>query len=175
MVLVGLGSLQLAVAQPPTTKSEQLATILRMRPIETHSEAVRKVLGDPRTKDPDFYEFEGFNLLISYARGLPCDPDCVKKNEYCGWSVPRDTLITLVITIKESFHQKDLQKYGIDLGQFKRIDNADHVPGITHFRNEEDGIGIVVNGYQVASISLFPARKYYHLMCAQTKEKCRTQ
>jgi len=149
----------------------QISKLITLHPIESRAEDVKKLLGEPLSKSPDFYKLEEFNVQATYGSGSPCDLGCIQKGQYCGWNVPRGTLITLAIIVKEPFHQKDLKKLEIDVSKYERDENTDHIPGMTHYSNDEQGIGININGHQVESIDLFPAKKYFHFMCPQTKEE----
>jgi hypothetical protein len=140
----------------------QLNKLLRsVVPIETTAEDVKKLLGEPIRRSPDFHEFDGFNVLVSYTTGLPCD-----KEPTYGWNVPRGRVNTFAIIIKAAFHQKDLKTVGIDLSKYEKAegDESVHVPGPIYTNNEE-GIRIYTNGDQVTRIALFSAKKYLHLMC----------
>jgi hypothetical protein len=147
----------------------KISKLMAIHPIEAKAEDVNKLLGEPLSKSPDFYKFEEFNIQATYGSGSPCDPACVQKGQYCGWNVPRNTLITLAIIIKGDFHQRDLKKLGIDVSKYERNENTDHIPGMTRYSSDEQGIGIIINGNQVESIDFFPARKYFHLMCPKEK------
>ena len=147
---------------------EKIAKILALHPIEAKFEDVEGLLGPPLSKSPDFYKLDELNLLVSYNRGAPCNPNCRNGDNYCGWNVPHETLITLTITVKVPFHQKDLMKLGIDLGRFEK-EIAEHSPGVISYTSHEHGSAVIINGNQVESITLFPAKKYHHLRCPQTK------
>src|SRR5437667_3913280 len=131
-------------------------------PIESTASDVRKQWGVPDSLSPDFYAFKDYNILISYSSGAPCESKCIELGYASGWNVPRDTLITAAFMIKpNSIYLKDLD---IDLSKFKRERASDYGGGV-YFSSEEKGIGITVEGDQIATISLFPAKKYFHLMC----------
>lgn len=132
-------------------------------PIETTAADVKKLLGEPISRSPGFHEFDDFNVLIGYTNGLPCE------KEY-GWKVPRDRVITFTIIVKAAFHQKDLKSFGIDLAKYEKdVDPSGHVPE-TIYTNSEEGISVYINGDQVTSIALFPAKKYLHLMCQRANK-----
>ncbi len=132
----------------------------RIIPIEATAEDVKKLLGEPISKSPDFHEFDDFNVLVSYTTGVPCD-----KEPTYGWNVPRGKVNTFAIIIKAAFHQKNLKDLGIDLKKYRREDGG-HIPESSYV-NDEQGITIIINGDQVESIDLFPAKKYLHLMCSK--------
>lgn len=127
-------------------------------PIETTAEDVKRLLGEPVSKSPDFHKSDDFNVLISYTSGLSCE-----KQPTYGWKVPRDRVISFTVIVKTAFHQKDLQNLGIDLSKYEKKEGG-HIPE-TSYDNREEGIGIILNGDQVMSIDLFPPKKYLHLMC----------
>jgi hypothetical protein len=161
-------------ARSQSTVQNRIDKLRQIIPIRSTAENVKKLLGEPIRKSPDFYKFDEFNVMVNYSSGLPCDPDCVKKDEYCGWNVPRGTVITFVISVKVDLHQKDLKSLSIDLSKYKQERASDFGSSI-YYSNAEEGIGVIINGDQVDSISLFPAKKYFHLMCPQLKEKPVTQ
>jgi hypothetical protein len=166
--LVGLHACA-AQGQSSNTLSK-LRKLLRVVPIETTADDVRRSLGEPIRKAPDFHEFEEFNMSVDYASGLPCGHSCIEKGRACGWNVPRDRVITFVVFVKTAFHQKDLRNLGIDLSNYKQ-EKAGHIPESIYYSNDEKGIGIIINGDAVTSINLFPAKKYLYLMCRQACEK----
>lgn len=132
---------------------------------------MKKLLGEPRDKSPDFYKFDHFNVMVSYTTGLTCE----KELSY-GWNVPRGRVITFAMIITAAFHQKDLKNLGIDLSKYEKSE-ARGFPGEfpeTVYENREEGITIIINGDQVTSIDLSPAKKYLHLMCppANVKPVC---
>jgi hypothetical protein len=137
-------------------------------PIETKAEDVKKLLGEPRDRSPDFYQFDGFNVMVSYTSGLPCE----KEPDY-GWNVPGGRVNTFAMIVTSAFHQKDLKNFGIDLSIYEKSEGGDF-PGEfpeTAYTNRKEGITIMINGDQVTSIDLFPAKKYLHLMCPNTNAK----
>jgi hypothetical protein len=139
----------------------QLNKLLRsIIPTETTAEDVKKLLGEPISKSPDFYKFNDFNVLVSYTTGLSC-----KKESY-GWNVPRDRVITFAVILKTAFPQKDLAVFDIDLGEYEKDeDKSGHVPE-TIYSNPMAGIRIYIIGDQITRIALFPAKKYLHLLCS---------
>jgi hypothetical protein len=152
-----------------------LSKLIRIVPVESTAGDVKKLLGEPLDRSPDFYKLDDYNLLITYASGLPCEHPCYEKGRSDGWSVPRDAVITVAIFVKAPFHQKDLKNFGIDLSKYKKWEEPDHVQTV-YYSNAEEGIGININGDQVNDISLFPAAKYLQLMCPKTIDKpaCQT-
>jgi hypothetical protein len=166
-IIVGcLVGLQPCAAQDQSNDMQtRINKLLRsIVPIETTAEDVKKLLGEPISRSPGFYEFDDFNVLIGYTNGLPCE------KEY-GWKVPRDRVITFTIIVKAAFHQKDLKNFGIGLNKYEKdVDPSGHVPE-TIYTNNEEGISVYINGDQVTSIALFPAKKYLRLMCPRANVK----
>ncbi len=147
---------------------EKIAKILALHPIEAKSEDVEGLLGPPLSRSPSFYKLEQLNVLVTYNRRAQCNPNCRNGDNYCGWNVPHDTLLTLTVTVKASFHQKELKKLGINLNLYKK-EIAEHSPGVISYTSDEHGSAVIINGNQIESITLFPAKKYHHLKCPQTK------
>jgi hypothetical protein len=171
LTIICIGSLPTAGTRGQTASTDpQISELVSIHPIEAKAEDVRKLLGEPLSKSPDFYRLEGFNVQATFGGGSPCDLTCERERQYCGWNVPKGTLLTLAIIVKRDFHRQDLVKLGLDLNKFSRVENADHIPGVTQYSCAEQGIGIIINGNQVESISLYPAKKYLHLMCSQREE-----
>jgi hypothetical protein len=136
-----------------------------IKAIETTAGSVKKLLGEPIRTSPDFYKFDDFNVLVSYTTGLPCE------KEQSGWNVPRDRVNTFTIIITTAFHQKELKDFGIDLGKYEKdVDESGHSPE-TIYTNREEGTRIYLNGDQVTSIALFPAKKYLNLLCPRKERK----
>ena len=149
----------------------QIKKLLTLHSIEAKANDVKKLLGEPLSRAPDFYQLQEINVLVSYQLSSSCNPNCVEQTEYCGWNVPLDTLITLAIIVKRRLHQDDLQKLGIELSKYERDKEADHLQGTVYYSNSEQGLRVIVNGNQVESISLFPATKYHDLTCSRSKAK----
>ena len=148
---------------------EQISKLKSIVPAESTAADVGRLFGEPLNRSPDFYKMKDYNLLISYASGLPCEHPCYERGRDV-WKVPRDTVITFVVIIKVDFHQRDLVKlFGIDLSKYKESP-PDHIGAIS-YSNDEDGIRIDLNGDQVSSIALYPAKKYLPLMCSLDNER----
>jgi hypothetical protein len=168
-IIVGclIGMQPCAASGQSTDMQTRINKLLRsIVPIETTANDVKKLLGEPITKSPDFHEFDDFNVLIGYTTGLPCN-----KEPTYGWNVPRDRVITFTIIIKAALYSKDLKNFSIDLSKYeKAVDESGHVPE-TVYTNNEEGISIYIIGDQITSIALFPAKKYLHLMCPKANVK----
>lgn len=136
-------------------------------PLQTTAKDVKKLWGEPQKSGPDIYYFKGFNLMVTYASGLNCESKCIELGRASGWSVPRDIVVTAVFMIKDSMHLSDL---GINLNSFKRERASDYGNGI-YLSSDEQGIGITLEGDEITNISLFPAKKDFHLMCKGGNEK----
>jgi hypothetical protein len=136
-------------------------------PIESTAEQVKKTWGEPLETAPDTYRFHDFNIMVNYASGVDCEAECIERGRSCGWSVPRDTLITIVFAIKVPMRLRDL---GIDVSAFKRGKASDYGDSVA-LTSDEKGMSVIVQDEEITSIALFPAKKYFHLMCPNGNER----
>jgi hypothetical protein len=158
-------------------RGAELRKLIGIVPIESTSQDVRKLLGEPLDESPDFYKLHDHNVLITYSSGLPCEHPCYEKGHSDAWNVARDTVVTVSVFVISPFHQKDLKNVGIDLREYEKTQNADHIKGTVYYSNPDKGIGVTINGDAVTGIRLFPAKKYFNLMCSPTKNRptCQTR
>jgi hypothetical protein len=136
-------------------------------PIESTAEQVKKTWGEPLKTAPDQYRFRDFNIMVTYASGVNCEAKCIEWGRSSGWSVPRDTLITIVFAIKVPMRLRDL---GVDVSAFKREKASDYGDSVA-LTSDEKGMNVIVQDDEITSIALFPAKKYFHLMCPNGNER----
>ena len=128
-------------------------------PLHSTRADVERLLGkEVGRKSPILYYQEKFNVLVTYADGLPCD-----ENEKYGWKLPKDTVVHFTVFFKPGFAVK-LSEFGFDLGKFREMpDECDR--SVSYYDSEEEGVLLQFSGGWVSNITYRARKRDWGLMC----------
>lgn len=128
-------------------------------PLHSTRVDVERLLGPALSQCRCDYKTETENLFVLYsaercAKGVPK-----------VWNVPRDTVISIIVTPKEEPKLSDL---GIDLKKFTKVEDPE-LRGHFTYTNLEEGVTYSISDDGVVTgIEWFPARKDNCLRCPET-------
>ena len=124
-------------------------------PLKTTRTNVEAILGPA---DEDFevtYRLKDGKLSIEYSSG-PCRPE--RKG---GWNVPKDVVISLHFSPRRP---KKVSELKLDWTKCRKVIN-EHLPSVTYYINDEDGITYAIQQGKVDYVEYGPPKKYDDLYC----------
>ena len=124
-------------------------------PLNTSRTNVEAMLGPASENFEVVYPLKDGNLSIEYSTG-PC-----KTGQKGGWNVPKDVVISLFFSPR---HPKKLSELKLDLMKFRKVVGV-HVPSVTYYINDEDGITYAIQQGKVDFVEYGPPKKYDDLHC----------
>ena len=101
------------------------------------------------------YSLKNGNLSIEYSTG-PCSTG--RKG---GWNVPKNVVISLFFAPR---HPKKLSELHLDSKKFRRV-VSDHLPSVTYYINDKEGIVYSIQQGKVDYVEYGPAKKDDDLYC----------
>ena len=128
-------------------------------PLHSTRADVERLLGpstDPTKEHASIHKTKNEVVLVVYASGPPCGTDARSM-----WQVPRGTVVSLTVASRREQQVTDLP---IDITSYEKIEDG-HLPGITRYISEEEGISIEVDKDKVTDISYFASAKDKYLRC----------
>lgn len=122
-------------------------------PLQTTRVQVEATLGPAGAGFDVTYHLQDGNLSIEYSTG-PCE-----SGQKEGWNVPKDVVVSLHFSPRKS---RKLSQLRLDSRKFRKITN-EHLPSVTYYINDEDGITYAIQQGKVDYIEYGPSRKFDHL------------
>jgi hypothetical protein len=133
-------------------------------PLHSTRANVERLLGKPRAAG-NMYELRTERAYVIYADGGACG-----KGSESEWNVPRDTVLSIVVTPKVKLRFSALK---LDLKRYKRVTDAE-VPTHVYYKDEAQGRtyevfegGGTENGL-ILHIQYQPASKENRLRCQRS-------
>jgi|SRR5215213_6585934 len=125
-------------------------------PLKTTRAEVEAILGPAREKGFEVtYQLNDGNLSIEYSTG-PCRSD--RKG---GWNVPQDVVISLLFSPQ---HPKKVYELKLDVTKYRKVVGK-HLPSVTYYINDEDGIVYAIQMGKVDYVEYSPPKKFNDLQC----------
>jgi hypothetical protein len=93
--------------------------------------------------------------------------DRVDQVERVDGNVPEDVVIEYSFSAK---HRKRITDLKLDPKKFRKVVD-EHVIGVLHYVNDEDGVTYEVQRGRVHSVEYGPAKRYKHLSCRDPADK----
>jgi hypothetical protein len=136
----------------------------RIVPLHSTRADVKRRLGKPNPRNNQ-HEFKTERAFIFYSDGTPC-----AKAPEGAWNVPRDTVVSILVTPKTGLRLSALK---LDLQKYKKVTDPE-VKTRTRYQNEEEGITYEVfegggkNDGLILHIEYGPSARDRHLRCPAT-------
>src|SRR5215213_4101128 len=133
----------------------------KIAPLKSTRAEVEALLGPAEGAFSAIYQLEAGSLFIEYSSG-PCRPE--RKG---GWNVPENVVVSVSFSPK---HKVRIANVKLDPKKFRKV-IGQHVGGVIHYINDEEGITYAVQGGKVDAIEYGPAERYQHLYCGDAVDK----
>jgi hypothetical protein len=148
-----------------------LDKIKEIKLLESNRDDVRRLFAgyiletnEYREYDDSFHS-ENAEIDVSYSEGKCQD----KNDDYNGWDVAEWKVTNIKISPKASIKFKDvnhyLSKFGINITKFRKEKMYNNEDNHYMYHNKDLGILIEVNKLEIEEFSIYPAKKYYSLLC----------
>jgi hypothetical protein len=127
----------------------------KFEPLNTTRADVETVLGSGGEGYEVAYQLTDGKLSIEYSSG-PCTSE--RKG---GWNVPKDVVISLHFSPE---HPKTVSELKLDSRKYRKVIGK-HLPSVTYYINNEDGIVYAIQMGKVDWVEYGPAKKDEDLRC----------
>lgn len=121
---------------------------------------VEAILGQADKGFEVLYQLQDGKLSIEYSSG-PCTSE--RKG---GWNVPEDVVISLYFSPRRA---KKVSQLKLDPTKFRKVVD-DHLPSVTYYINDEEGITYAIQQGKVDCVEYGPPKKYDGLYCKSARQ-----
>jgi hypothetical protein len=125
----------------------------KIAPLVTTRTDVEAILGPASDGFEVLYQLKDGKLSIEYSTG-PCS-----SGQKGGWNLPQNVVVSLHFV---PLHAMKVSK--LDLKKFRRVVD-DHLPSVTYYINDDEGITYAIQQGKVDYVEYGPAKKYEYLYC----------
>lgn len=133
-------------------------------PMNSTRANVEAILGPADKGFEVLYHLQDGKLSIEYSTG-PCTRD--RKG---GWNVPENVVISLHFSPRRP---KKVSQLKLDATKFRRVID-DHLPSVTYYINDEEGITYAIQQGKVDYVEYGPPKKYDGLYCKERQGVARS-
>lgn len=158
LIVFALAMYDFTSAQSPLAELDKVKEI---KLLESNRDEVRKILADydfdtsDNSSYYDWFSTKNARIEISYSSG-----NCADKWE--EWNVAEWKVTEIDISPKNSIQIKD---FGIDYSKFRKEKEFKNVARQYVYHHKDSGIAFDVRDNEILSISLFPSKNNYQLLC----------
>lgn len=124
-------------------------------PLKTTRTEVERLLGPSKEAYYADYQLPEGHLFIEYSSG-PCRP-----NRKGGWNVPENIVVSMSLSPK---HPETVHELKLNSKKFRKV-TGQHLPSVTYYINDEDGITYAIQQGKVDYVEYGPPKKYDNLYC----------
>ena len=129
----------------------------KILPMNSTRAEVEAILGQADEGFEVLYQLQDGKLSIEYSTG-PCTSE--RKG---GWNVPENVVISLHFSPRRA---KKVSQLKLDPRKFRKVVD-DHLPSVTYYINDEEGITYAIQQGKVDYVEYGPPKKYDGLYCKE--------